>query len=636
METQELLKKYWGYSSFRPQQEAIITSVLAGHDTLALLPTGGGKSICYQIPALMREGLCLVVSPLIALMKDQVQQLNERGIKSACLISGLTAKEQEVVLNNSLYGNLKLLYVSPERLRQRVFIEHLRRMKINLFAIDEAHCISQWGYDFRPAYLEIGSLRQYHPKVPVLALTATATPSVAEDIRRLLLFGKDSNTFCNSFLRSNLSYMVFHETDKLGRLLRIINKVGGSGIVYVRSRRRTHEIAKTLQGYGISAEYYHAGRTLQERDLCQRLWQEGKIRVIVATNAFGMGIDKSDVRFVVHLDVPNAPEHYFQEAGRAGRDGQRAYCVILYDEGDIERLNQSSEEKYPPLKIIRNIYNGLCNFYKIPLGSGEGVSMPLDMEKICQTYNLKPALLYTALQHLEREGVIALPPEDEITSKLHIPISREEIYRFQLKHPQYDALLQMIFRLHGGLFSDFVPISERELARRCYLHEEDIRKTLMQLDALKIVCYRPKNSGSTLCFCAPRVAAESLYIDEKRYRKLKTCASNRSDYMQLYLEADQGCRSQLLLQYFGEENATACGYCDLCISARKNALPRPAETNLRTQIRAMLHKHPMTAEKLINALVMNNAASPTDIENTLRDMVDAREVGINESFELYI
>ncbi|MBR1517280.1 MAG: RecQ family ATP-dependent DNA helicase [Bacteroidales bacterium] len=634
MTPSEVLKKYWGYDSFRPLQSDIIDSVLDGRDTLALLPTGGGKSICYQVPALVLDGLTIVVSPLIALMKDQVQNLNDRHIKAACLTSGMTQQEQEIVLQNSIHGGLKLLYVSPERLQQRVFIEHLRRMKVSLFTIDEAHCISQWGNDFRPTYLEVVNVRQYHPEAPCLALTATATHTVVDDIKRTLSFRADHRQFVASFRRANLAYIVQEEQDKIGRLLRLISNVPGTGIVYVRSRRRAYEVAMTLRGHGVATEYYHAGRTQRERDLCQQLWSEGRVRVIVATNAFGMGIDKSDVRFVAHLDPPDSPEAYFQEAGRAGRDGKRAYCALFYTPQDIEQLHQSLDEKFPPIAFIRNIYNGLCNFYRLPMGGGEGSLFELDVNKICNTYNLRASQLYNAMQHLERNGVISLPPEDSMRSRLHIPISRDEIYRYQLRHPQQDFVLQTIFKLYGGLFSDFMPINEAEIARRCYLKEDDIVKTLKHLDIINIVDYLPRVKGTAICFSSPRVAPESLFLNEKSYRQLRQAAEQRLKAMTEYIGAREGCRSQLLLSYFGETDSTPCNCCDLCIEHRK-ASQHNGQKTLTDAIAALLTESPMTSQQIITRL--QQQAFPLDqIESVLTDMTDRHQIGIDKEMRFYL
>ncbi|MBQ7280662.1 MAG: RecQ family ATP-dependent DNA helicase [Bacteroidales bacterium] len=625
------MKRYWGHETFRPLQSEAIASVLEGHDTLVLMPTGGGKSLCYQIPALLMDGVAIVVSPLIALMKDQVQQLRDRGVKAACLVGGMTMQEEETVLNNVLYGDVKLLYVSPERIKQRLFQNQLTRMKVSLYAIDEAHCISQWGYDFRPSYLELGNLRTLHPTVPIIALTASATPEVSDDICRQLLFKDGSRRFCGTFVRANLAYMAFKEPDKMGRLLRIISNVGGSGIVYVRSRRRSHEVAMALQGHGVSAEYYHAGRKPRERDLCQKLWSENKVRVIVATNAFGMGIDKADVRFVVHLDAPESLEAYYQEAGRAGRDGQRAYCVALYDDGDIDKLHHYAADNIPTPKMLRSIYNGLCNFYRLPLGSGEGVSFSLKMEELCKNYNLSPSMLYSALLHLEREGLISLPPEDSLESHLHATADRETFYAFQLRNPQYALLLGTIFRLYGGLFSDFIVVSESEIGRRCAMHEQEVIKALTRLAKLGLFDYTPRVAGAAICFSSARVDAATLFFDEGFYRRLMDATEQRCRSMVSYLTASDGCRSQLIAAYFGETDTSCCHVCDLCIAHHK----KPS-VDWRAAIRAELQRGAMLVLDLVARLSHGAETDAATVENTVREMVDTREIAIDADFRLHL
>ncbi|MBP5759067.1 MAG: ATP-dependent DNA helicase RecQ, partial [Bacteroidales bacterium] len=416
MTIHEILKKYWGYDKFRPLQEDIINSVLEGYDTLALLPTGGGKSICFQVPAMALDGICIVVSPLIALMKDQVLHLKEKGIKAEALVSGVSLRDSERILNNCLYGEMKFLYVSPERLKNRAFLEAFKQMKIGLIAIDEAHCISQWGYDFRPPYLEIAKIRAFHPKTVTMALTATATPAVVADIQDKLAFGKKRNVFQKSFYRDNLTYMAFYEEDKYGRMLRIMAAVKGSGIVYVRNRRRTQEIAEFLTSKGIRASYYHAGLKTEDRDARQKKWMDGETPVIVATNAFGMGIDKPDVRYVIHLDLPDSPEAYFQEAGRGGRDEKQAYAIILYNNSDIDQLRQNFATSYPPLQYIRNAYRAVCNFHQIPEGSGLNQKFNFDPIAICDNYGFQVIPFYNALRFLEKEGLLSLPERQETTS----------------------------------------------------------------------------------------------------------------------------------------------------------------------------------------------------------------------------
>ena len=516
----DILKKYWGFNSFRPLQEEIIDSLLQGCDTLALLPTGGGKSICYQLPALMLDGLCLVVSPLISLMKDQVQHLRDRGIKAACLVSGTTGIEQEIVYNNCIHGKIKILYVSPERLKQQSFIEHFRQMNVSFLAVDEAHCISQWGYDFRPSYLEIAKIRAYHPHIPILALTATATPFVADDIQRQLMFASTSRRYQSSFHRRNLAYMVFHEENKMGRLLRIAHNVGGSGIIYVRNRRRTHEIANQLVANGIRATYYHAGLEPKERDSAQRRWMQGEVNVIVATNAFGMGIDKPDVRFVVHLDIPSSIEAYFQEAGRAGRDGNKAYAVLLYNDSDLDTLQQNYEHNYPSLKQITNIYRAICNYYQIPVGSGTDCQFDFNYEALCNTYRFNLLEFFSATRMLEKEGLITIPDIDESQSRIYIPLSREEVYRFQVNQPRYSDLMTLLLRMYGGLFTEFVPISEQALARKLYYDPQQIRKMLLHMDALKSIVYRPKQTKPQIVFTSPRIDVNHLYLNESNYSEL--------------------------------------------------------------------------------------------------------------------
>lgn len=614
----EILKRYWGHDAFRPLQEEIINSVVQGLDTLALLPTGGGKSVCYQVPAMLMEGMCLVVSPLIALMKDQVQQLRERGIKAACLVSGMTSYEQSVVLNNCLYGKVKLLYVSPERLKQRVFIEHLRRMKVSMIAVDEAHCISQWGYDFRPPYLEIAAIRQYHPMVPVLALTATATPEVADDICRQLQFRTDSQRFQSSFRRENLAYMVFREEDKMGRLLRIARTTGGAGIVYVRNRRRTKEVADYLAAQGVPAMYYHAGMSPKERDAAQTRWMQGS-SVMVATNAFGMGIDKPDVRFVVHLDIPSSPEAYFQEAGRAGRDGKKSYAVLLYDDMDLTDLQRNFESAYPSLQQIGNVYRAICNYYQLPLGAGCDCQFDFDIEALCRTYQFNVTEFYHATRFLEREGMLSLPDREAAESRLYVPLSMEELYRFQVENRRYGELMTLILRMYGGVFSEFVPISERAIARRALLDEATVERMLMQMDALKVLAYKRKSLRPQIVFTSPRIDAKDLYLSDVNYKDQKERAQARLEAMRRYIapaeEGDNGCRSQRLLAYFGEHQEVRCGECDLCLQQRKEDVKE-----LRARVLELLAQRPMRADEL--AGVMLAPEGEETLTALLRRMMD--------------
>ena len=565
----KLLKKYWGYDSFRPLQEEIIESVMQGHDTLALLPTGGGKSLCYQLPALMREGICLVVSPLIALMKDQVQHLNDRHLKAACVVSGMSGEESTGVLLSAINGGLKFLYVSPERLRQQKFIEHFRKMKVGLIAVDEAHCISQWGYDFRPPYLQIADIRIYHPEAPLIALTATATPTVADDIC-LHLQMKDCRRFQSSFIRPNLAYMVLHDSDKSQRLLRIVRRVEGSGIVYVRNRRATQTLARFLEASGVSSTFYHAGLDATERDQRQSAWMNGRCQVMVATNAFGMGIDKADVRFVVHMDIPDSLEAYFQEAGRAGRDGQRAYAVLICDSSDIERLSRDFAIDYPELKQVRNVYRALCNYYRVPVGGGADSQFDFDIEKICFNYNFTAREFYGACRILEREGLISIPEQEDAYSTVYIPVTRNELYRFQINHQRLGDMLQVVIRTYPGLMECAVSIDERKIASKCYSSPAEVVNMLQQLHEMHIIHYRPSSHGPQLYFLTERVDERLIYLSEQNYAQLKSAAQQRMKSIVDYVSDDSRCRSRQLVTYFGEQSTTDCGMCDVCLKSKSH------------------------------------------------------------------
>lgn len=602
---------------------------MEGNDTLVLMPTGGGKSICYQIPALAMEGICLVVSPLISLMKDQVQQLCDKGIKARCLIAGTTALEQEIIFNNCISGNVKILYVSPERLQQRIFREHFRRMQVSMIAVDEAHCISQWGYDFRPAYLNIANIRDYHPKAPIIALTASATPQVASDIQQKLLFRPQNKIFQTSFQRTNLAHMVFYEADKTGRLLRIAQKVQGSGIVYVRNRRRSREIADFLVSQGIPSAYYHAGLDPKERDIAQHRWMKGEVRVIVATNAFGMGIDKPNVRFVVHMDIPSSIEAYYQEIGRAGRDGMKSYAILLYNEKDLENLQNNFDTQYPSRQQIANIYRAICNYYQIPIGSGENCIYDFDMEGICATYNLKVIDLFAASRFLEREGLIMLPEREEAESSVYIPVSREDLYRFQVENVKYCDIVTVMLRMYGGMFTDYIPISEKAIARRMYLSEDQVTRMLLHIDALKIINYKPKRNKPSIVFTSQRIDAKDLYLTDGNYKNLKESALEKMEAMKAYVTSEGECRSRQIMAYFGEEQASDCGFCDSCITNRKAAKTH----SLREDIIAILKKEPMRGDALLQHLTGIDEA---EMKAMLRELVDEQVVSINERLEFFV
>ena len=609
-----LLKRYWGYESFRPMQEEIIDSAVTGHDTMVLLPTGGGKSLCYQLPALMMEGLCLVVSPLIALMKDQVVQLNSRRIKAACITSGMSHADTSAVFNNCLYGDVKFLYVSPERLQQRFFIEHFRKMKVCLIAVDEAHCVSQWGYDFRPPYLQVAAIRAYHPAVPLMALTATATPAVVSDICARLAM-RNLCTFCGSFLRPNLGYHVVHDDNKQSRLLSIVERSEGSGIVYTRSRRGAEQIASMLAANGITTAFYHAGLSATERDSRQGLWMTGQRRVMVATNAFGMGIDKPDVRFVLHVDVPDSLEAYYQEAGRAGRDGQPANAYLLCGPADTKALKANLSKDFPSLQYIRNAYRAICNSYRLPMGSGADSRYDFDLQHICDNYGFVPREFYSACRFLEREGLIALPDMDEVSSTLFLPLSRDELYRFQVNHMRLGDFIQKITRLYPGLFSSAIPIDEKNIARRCNLDIAETIAMLGQLHAMRVAEYRPCPKKPQIIFPSARIPEGDIMLQPQQYDLLKEAAERRLNDMLAYIANDIECRSRQLAAYFGQAgDVPPCGCCDVCL--RHNA---PSREECAKAVVDLLASSRLSVHDVCSILESKGYVGVADV---LRDMLD--------------
>jgi len=564
-----ILSKYWNFNAFRPRQEEIIQSVLDGKDTLALLPTGGGKSLCFQIPALMLDGLCLVITPLIALMKDQVEALKQKNIPAAAVYSGMSRFQIEVTLDNAIAGSLKFLYVSPERLATDVFRYRLQRMKICLLAVDEAHCISQWGYDFRPPYLLVSEVRNIIPEVPVIALTATATPAVVEDIQEKLLF-KKHNVVKVSFLRENLAYMVFKEENKYGRLLRIVSKVKGSGIVYVRSRKRAGEIAQFLVRNGHSADYYHAGLEPQVREKKQEAWMQNASKIMVATNAFGMGIDKPDVRFVIHMSLNDSPESYFQEAGRAGRDQKQAWAVQLYEQSDLIDLKQNFELSYPEIGVIRSVYQALGNYLQLPVGSGKDSSYDFDIAEFSKQYNMRPITVFSCLKFMEREGYIIYNEDIDTHSRIHIAVDKGTLYRFQVENKLYDPFIKMLLRTYGGgLFSEFMIFSEDEMARKLNLNGEKIFQYLKYMQSIGLIHYDLRKTTPQIIFITERLNPDDLSFSKASLRDLKKRAEERLEAIIGYVSSSLVCRSQTLLSYFGEENSKRCGKCDSCISLKK-------------------------------------------------------------------
>ena len=558
----EILEEYWGYTSFRPMQREIIDAATEGKDVLAVLPTGGGKSVCFQVPALMKDGIALVVTPLIALMKDQVQNLCDRGVKALAVYAGMSAREVELTLNNAVYGDFKFLYLSPERLKTPLFRYYVGGMDISYIVVDEAHCISQWGYDFRPDYLEISELRKMS-SAPVIALTATATPYVAQDIMERLGF-REKLLLKSSFERPNLSYIVRHCEDKLGKLLQVCSSVPGTGIVYVRSRKKTEELAAFLRAQGISASFYHAGLGPQTRALRQADWKSGKIRIMVCTNAFGMGIDKPDVRSVVHFDVPDSPEAYFQEAGRAGRDGRRSFAVLLHGSSDIRRLHQIETLSFPPLEYVESIYHKVHDFFGIPFESGEGRQLKFNMDEFCRHYSLNRSSVFYAMKYIERTGHWSLMEDMDIATRVEIIPARAELYEIEVSDPAMARVMDVLMRRYTGIFSYPVMIDENYVASMSGLTVPELRQTLYRLAVEHIIRYIPNGRSTVIYLQHPRLRHRDVNLMPERYARLKEMAHARIQTMVDYVSEDSECRSVFLLRYFGQEDAQPCGTCDVC------------------------------------------------------------------------
>ncbi len=566
---EQILIKYWGYSKFRPLQEDIIRSVMEGKDTLALLPTGGGKSITFQVPAMSKDGICIVITPLIALMKDQVENLHKRNIKAISIYSGMTKNEIDIALGNCIYGSVKFLYISPERISTEIFKTRVKHMNVNLIAIDEAHCISEWGYDFRPSYLKISELREMVPDIPFLALTATAIPKVVDDIQEKLNF-QEKNVFQKSFERKNIVYLVREIEDKNKYLIETINKVNGSGIIYVRNRKSTRETAEFLLKNNISADYYHAGLNHESRSTKQNEWKVGKIRVMVSTNAFGMGIDKSDVRFVIHLDLPDNIEAYFQEAGRGGRDEKKAVAVLLYNNSDKLKAEQRIERSFPEIKDIKAIYQALGNYFQIPFGGGKNISYDFIISDFAKNFNFNVMTIHSSLRFLQREGYIELTDELNSMSKLHFVTGRDDLYKFQIANAKFDGFIKLVLRSYTGLFSDYVNIDERSLAKKANVNIEVVYKYLNHLKSIGILNYIPQKKNPFIVYTEERLDDKSLHISKENYEFRKTKYIERINAMLHYASSDNKCRSQILLSYFGEKNPDRCGQCDVC--TRRNEL----------------------------------------------------------------
>lgn len=613
-------------------QEDIINSVIEGNDTLALLPTGGGKSICYQVPALAKEGICIVISPLIALMKDQVSHLQSKGIKAVAIYSGMSQREIDVALDNCVHGHYKLLYVSPERLTTEIMQVRAQRMKVNLLAVDEAHCISQWGYDFRPPYLRIAEFRALIPEVPVLALTATATPGVIEDICARLEF-RNGKIFTKSFQRKNLSYSVLFEEDKFSRIVKMLGKVKGTALVYVRNRRKTKEIASFLQQKKISADYYHAGLTHDLRNKKQEDWMSNLKRVMVCTNAFGMGIDKPDVRLVVHWDVPDNPEEYFQEAGRGGRDEKKSFAVLLYNKSDVIDLDDRLKHGIPSMAKLKATYQALSNFFQLATGSGIGSSFDFDIAKFCKAYRLNPLETYESLKILGQEGYLTTTDSLFMPSRMMMIVDKEMLYRFEVEHKKYEPLIRMLLRAYSGLFEEFVTINEHEIARFLETDRDSVIKQLKELQQSRLLDYEPRKDAPQIVFTRERVESERLQINMELLKKRRAAYEHRLSSMKKYVTSNQQCRSQMLLSYFGEKNAARCGICDVCLKRNRLGLSDLEFEQISEQVKQLLQQKPQTVSDVVSK---TKKVKEQKTLKTIQFLLDNRELELNGSNQLIL
>lgn len=631
MTVREILKHYWNHDTFRPLQEEIIQSVLLGRDTLALLPTGGGKSVCFQVPALAKDGMCIVVSPLIALMKDQVENLKEKGIEAVAIVSGMGKREVDIALDNCIYGAVKFLYLSPERLLSELVRERIRYMNVNLIAVDEAHCISQWGYDFRPPYLHIANLRELHPGVPVLALTATATAEVRDDIQQKLLF-KQANVYQQSFERKNVSYVVQNEENKLKRMLDIANGVHGSGIVYVRSRKETTEIARFYNENGFKADHYHAGLSAEQRSARQGDWKNNRTRIIVATNAFGMGIDKPDVRFVIHKDVPESLEAYYQEAGRAGRDEQKAYAVLLYNYADRLKSEKKFLANFPSVDEIKLVYHSLANYYQLAFNAGEGLSFDLDLADFCTRFKLDPTKTINALKFLEKDEYLSFNESVFLPSRFRFEVLNEELYNFQIQNSGWDPFIKTLLRSYGGAFENYVRIRENDIARRSGLSVQQVIAGLKQLQEFGILNYLSQTDQPQVTYLKPRQQLNSLYINKRYIEERKATYRKKMEAVFAYAEHKK-CRSQMLLAYFDELNAPKCGYCDICLDEKRQRNAADTSDRITAEIFHLLSMDTLTIGALVTSI-----RSGTEKERiaAIRLLLDAGKIKTDgERYYLY-
>ena len=592
----DILEQYWGYSSFRPMQENIVRTALSGKDVLAILPTGGGKSVCFQVPALMKDGIALVITPLIALMKDQVQNLNARGIKAVAIYAGMTRWDVDLALNNAAYGDVRFLYISPERIGTRLFQSYIPVMKFSFIVIDEAHCISQWGYDFRPDYLKIGELRD-QVDAPVIALTATATPEVADDIMEKLKF-REKTLIRSGFERPNLSYIVRKCEDKMGQMLNICNGVKGTGIVYVRSRSKTEELAAALSAHGISASFYHAGLGHELRMLRQEEWKSGKTRVMVCTNAFGMGIDKPDVRFVIHADMPDSPEAYFQEAGRAGRDGKDSYAVLLWNSSDVKRLRQIETVSFPSLEYVEDIFHKVFANSNFAYGQGLGCQVRFDLIEFCKRFSLNRSSAYYAVKYLEREGHWTYTEDIEAPTRVRIAVNRDDLYDVEFSDRTMLDVLEVLMRRYDGIFSFSVPIEEDYVVQRCGISVPNLRQTLYNLSLEHVIKYIPGQRADVLTLHSEHLTPGNVKLSPSRYQMLKETWHKRMETMVEYVSEENTCRSRFLLSYFGQTESANCGRCDICRAGKASEDAAQPSGGANEKVNEKVNEKNSTAEAL--------------------------------------
>ncbi len=623
-----ILKQYWGYDQFRPLQSDIIQSIASGKDTLGLMPTGGGKSLTFQVPTMAMDGLCVVVTPLIALMKDQVENLKKRGIAAAAIYSGMSQNDIMLTLDNAVFEAFKFLYVSPERLATAIFMEKIKQTKVCMIAVDESHCISQWGYDFRPSYLRIADIRELLPNVPVLALTATATPEVVEDIQKQLHF-RERNLFQKSFHRSNLAYVVRTVENKDENLLKILNSVPGTSVVYVRNRKRTKEIAEFLNQNGIPAENFHAGLKNDTKDAKQSRWKSGETRVIVSTNAFGMGIDKAEVRTVVHMDLPDSIEAYFQEAGRAGRDEQKAYAVLLYNNGDAVKMRKRVTDTFPGKEMVIKVYEALGNYFELGVGSGLDKVYAFDIADFCTKFKLPILISYNCLKILQQAGYIELTDEQDSSSRVLFTVKKDDLYKTK-QTPEQDRLIHILLRSYTGLFTDLAAINEETIAQRLEWTREKVYEELVVLSKEHIIQYIPRKKTPFLTFTLEREATNRVILGKEAYDDRRDRYISRVKSILDYAKEENICRSQLLLGYFGEKNTKPCSKCDICLKRKETELTEVDFENIRAAIQQQLK----TEELTINSLVKRVSFKEPKVLKVIRFMVDNGQITESDTMKL--